>query len=308
MTYPGLLTFPSESLFPSDVPGPPPGGYSQSIQVELGDLVLTATDEFDVYWLADTLTGWYGSPSSTVQLTQKPRAPGAWVSTSRQLTPRVITLAGAVAAPTPEALTDALNRLNAAASLDATTLTVTENGVALLAIVYRQDVVLTTRVSDYAATFSIQLVAPDPRKFLTPLTATTRLPATSGGLVIPFAIPFALSATSTSGSCSLVNPGNVTGPVKLRIDGPTTGPVVTHLGTGAALVFAASLALGAGDWIDVDMEAQTVLINGQNVSRNAYVTQRGWSGFEPGLNMWDVAAVVYNAATLFTVTAAPAYE
>jgi hypothetical protein len=308
MTYPGLLTFPSESLFPSDVPGPPLGGYAQSIQVELGDLVLTATDAFGVDWLADTLTGWYGSPSSTIQLTQKPRAPGAWSSTSRQFTPRIITLAGAVYAPTPAALTDALNRLNAAASLNDTTLTVTENGVALLAIVARQDVVLTNRLSDYAATFSVQLVAADPRKFLAPLTATTRLPASSGGLIIPFAIPFDLSATSTSGMCALTNPGNITGPVKLRIDGPTTGPIVTHIGSGLALVFAASLTLASGDWIDIDMEAQTVLINGQNVSRNAYVTQRGWSGFEPGLNEWDFSAVTYNAATLLTVTAAPAYE
>jgi hypothetical protein len=83
--------------------------------------------------------------------------------------------------------------------------------------------------------------------------------------------------------------------------------VVTHAGSGKALVFSSSLVLGAGEWIDVDMEAQTVLANGQS-SRAGYITSRGWSGFEPGHNTWSFTAIGYDAASKLTVSATPAWQ
>lgn len=304
MPYPGLLTFPSASLFPGA--GTTPPTYAQACQVQLGSLVLSARDSNGVDWFPDPLVGWYGSPASTMALTQKPRSFGGWQSVSRQLVSRVIAVTGGVQSPDPASLETAMNQLNAAATLDATTFTVTENGTALLAIVYRQGEVLTQRVTDTFARWSVQLSAPDPRKFVSPVTATTRLPSTSGGLTIPFTIPFTISSTVVSGNCSLTNPGNATGPVQMRIDGPCTGPVVTHVGTGAALVFSSSLVLGAGEFLLIDMEAQSTLAQGQ-ASRNGYITSRGWSGFEPGVNVWSFTAVVPSTSALLTVTASSAW-
>ena len=198
--------------------------YAQPIEVNLGGLILTATDSAGVDWMADTLGGWYGSPASTIQLAQKPRAPGAWVSTSRQLTPRVIPISGFVQAPSPAALTDALSRLAAAASLNATALTVTEGGAAQTCTVYRQDVVLENRVSDFGADWSVQLVASDPRKSGTPIVTSTLLPATTGGITVPLVVPVVMAETVLSGACTAINPGNATGPVRMRIDGPVAGP------------------------------------------------------------------------------------
>ena len=171
---------------------------------------------------------------------------------------------------------------------------------------FRQDTVLSSPVTDTVAQFSIQLVAADPRKFSDPLTTSTRLPSSTGGLTVPFTVPFTIASTVVSGSCSLVNSGNTTGPVRLRVAGPVTGPIITHDGTGAQLVFASSLVLAAGEWIDIDMEAHTVLANG-TASRSGYITQRGWSGFEPDVNVWAFTAQAYNTAALLSVTATPAW-
>ena len=124
-----------------------------------------------------------------------------------------------------------------------------------------------------------------------------------GGLTVPYVIP----AVTATGQVSLTNRGNEPGPVRLRIDGPCVGPVVTHVSTGAQLVFASSLVLRAGEWLDVDMENRTVLANGQ-ASRNGWITSRGWSAFDPGANSWAFTATTYNPAARLTVSAVPSWK
>ena len=187
------------------------------------------------------------------------------------------------------------------------TLAVCEPHLTRYAWVRRDGPTQTAKVSPYTATWLLQLVADDPRILAAALTATTGLPAVSGGLTVPFAVPFAINSTVASGVCTLNNPGTATGPVRLRIDGPCTGPIITHVSSGAQLVFSSTLVLAVGEWIDVDMEAHTVLANGQS-SRAGYVpiTGRGWSGFDPGINSWAFTALTTGAAKL-TVTVSPAW-
>lgn len=120
-------------------------------------------------------------------------------------------------------------------------------------------------------------------------------------------ISFTIDAVTVTGQVSLVNPGNETGPVRLRIDGPCRGPVVTHVSTGAQLVFASSLVLGVGEWLEVDMEARTVLANGQ-ATRAPWITSRGWSGFTPGENTWAFTAAAFDADARLTVVATPSWK
>jgi hypothetical protein len=271
--------------------------------VSIDGLVLTAFDDAGVWWNMDTLTGWWGSSGSSLQLSQKQRAPGAWPS-PRQLTSKTIVGSGWVEAPDQASLVSAIDRLNAAAAIDARLLTVSEAGLVRSCIVYRQDEILINRFDSVRAQWSVQLAAADPRKFGAPLTASTTPPSSSGGLTIPFTIPFVIGSTVVSGTCSLTNLGNAVGPVKLRIDGPIVGPQVTHVGSGLSLTFASSLSLGVGEWIEIDTEAQTVLANGQS-SRNGWVTSRGWFGFEPGDN--DFAFSAISGSGLLRVTATPAW-
>jgi len=90
----------------------------------------------------------------------------------------------------------------------------------------------------------------------------------------------------------------------MRIDGPIVGPIITHVGSGLQLVFSASLTLGVGEFLLVDMEAHSVLAQGQS-NRSNWVTSRGWSGMEPGANTWSFAAAS-GTTGLLTVTGTPA--
>lgn len=123
--------------------------------------------------------------------------------------------------------------------------------------------------------------------------------ANVGGLTI--------DAVTVTGQVSLTNPGNDTGPLRLRVDGPCTGPVVTHVGTGDRLVFSSSLVLAAGEWLDIDMEKHQVYANGQS-SRAGYITARGWFGFDPGPNTFAFTAAQYDAASQLTVAGTPAWR
>lgn len=276
--------------------------------ITLGSLVLTGTDASGVQWGADVLQGW-GSPASTIAPVQKPRQNGAWGGLSYSKA-RSVVISGEAVAPTRALLSAAVDTLVSATDLLGTTLTVVESGLSRSLTVRRDgDVALTVKPGvDLTFWWSIQLVAVDPRKFGAALTNTTSLPSTSGGLTIPFTIPFTISATTVTGQISLTNPGNASGPVLLQINGPITGPTITHVSTGQALTFSSSLTLGTGEFITVDMERREVLAQGQAAaSRNAWVTGRGWSAFDPGLNTWAFSAPSYNTGTL-QVTATPAWQ
>jgi hypothetical protein len=273
----------------------------------LGGLPLTAVDGFGVRWSIDQkgVQGW-DSSDSTLSPKRKPRQAGAWGGLS-YVPEDPIVMAGSCVAPSELAAAVALDRLKAAVSLGETTLTVTRAGSSRWATVRRDGAVLPHWVTPYSFDWSVQVVALDPRKFGTPLTASTGLPATTGGLVLPIVLPFTLGSTVVSGQASLTNLGNISGPVTLRIDGPVTGPVITHVGTGLRLVFSASLALLAGEWLTVSMEARTAMANDQ-ANRANWITSRGWSSFEPGANTWAFTAQSYTAGAKLTITATPAWQ
>lgn len=271
----------------------------------LGTLTLDGVEESGVEWRCRPVQGWAGAPvvSSTGK---KPREHGVWAGVS-YLDARHPVLSGSVWAPSEVLLDDAIDRLNAAASLSDTTLTLHTASGDRWAIVRREGEVLAPSITPQYAEWSILLLATDPRRFAADLTASTLLPSSTGGLVIPFTIPLMISATTITGQVSLTNPGNIAGPVHLRIDGPVTGPIVTHVSSGRSLVFSSSVVLGAGEWIDVDMERREVLANG-TASRNGWVTGRGWSAFDPALNTWAFTAAVADPASLLTVTATQAWQ
>ena len=269
----------------------------------LGALNLQGMDSYGVFWLFEEAKGW-GAPNGTLAPIQKPRQSGAWAGLSYSQARPVVLMGTAVAVDAYTA-SIALDRLIDSASLDDTVLTVSESGRQRWASVRRDGEVLATWLSPTSFTYSVQVVAVDYRKFGSSLTGSTSLPQSSGGLTVPFAVPFTIAASSISGQINLINSGNEIGPVMIRIDGPCSGPVITHVGSKLALTFASSLALGVGEFLLIDMENRTVLANGQ-ASRNGYITSRGWSGFEPGPNTWAFTATSFDPASLMTVTATSA--
>ncbi len=274
------------------------------IQAAIGGVTFGEIDANGVEWHMTDLAGW-GSVASTLQLTQKPRGPGAFRSVPAFFTPRTLAPAGSVFAPSFDAASAAWDQLCAAFPLDPTVLSVTEGSRTRTMSVQRAGETLVTWLTDTTFQWSAQLSAADPRKMATALTTSTGLPSSTGGLTIPFTIPFTIASTVVSGQCSLINPGNTPGPLTLRIDGPIVGPVITHVSTGLALTFASSLTLNTGEFLLIDMEAQTALANGQS-SRNGYITSRGWFGFDPGVNQFSFTAV--SGSGQLTVTGTPAWQ
>jgi hypothetical protein len=274
-----------------------------TIQVTLGPLNLFGTDAFGVKWtLTPPLDGW-GSTKPTISPVQKPRQHGAWAGNS-YYGPRHLPATGLIRAPSQAALSAAIDRLNDACSLDDTTLTVAEDGRSRWCTVRREDEVLAPMLTPLIAKYSIQVIALDPRKMGAPLTGSTLLPSSSGGLVVPVVVPLTINSTVTSGQVSLFNPGNETGPVMASLVGPLIGPILTHVGSGLRLVFSASATIADGEFWDVDMEGHKVLAQGQ-ANRSGWITSRQWSGFEPGNNTWSLSAVSATTGSV-TITATPA--
>lgn len=280
---------------------------TDQLSFTLGGIPFGEIDEFGVDWSIEKFDGWMGATKSTSEVTQKPRQSGGWRSTGYSGA-RSIAASGRIYAPDAAALADAFDRLNDAipAGVDRT-LVVTYAGTTRWVMVQQSDDVLPGWETDVIGTWSIQVASTDWRKFGEALTGSTKLPSTSGGLTIPFTIPFTIDAVTVTGQVGLTNPGNESGPVVLRVDGPCVGPIITHASTGKALVFSSSLVLQAGEFLIIDMDARTVLANGQ-ANRAGYITSRGWSAFDPGDNTWAFTAAQYDPNSQLTVSAVPAWR
>jgi hypothetical protein len=272
--------------------------------VQIGDIVCNSdnADSAGVVWLCEEFDGW-GSPGSTLEVAQRSGDHGGWDG-SGYLKPRIISLKGMLAAPTAAAAQDALSRLNQAIPLGLSPLTITEAGLARTCMVRRQDDVIAQAVSAREHEWSAQVVAPDPRKYTAWAAASTGLPSSTGGLTWPVTWPAVWAATVTTGVLSVVNAGDIGSRPVLRIDGPCQRPRVALVGTDRVLTW--DLTLDVGQWLDVDTDRHTSLLNGQ-VSRSGMMSSRGW--FEiSGAQEIQFTADVYDPAAMLTVTYRSAWQ
>ncbi|MDQ5862714.1 MAG: phage tail family protein [Actinomycetota bacterium] len=303
MPYPSPITYPSPSLYP----GFTVGGEGRQVALD-PNFILGQTDAFGVRWSLTTLDGYDGSPSPTLNLTQRARGHGATGSESF-LTARILTLGGLIHGTDAAAIEAAFDRLNAAIKLEPFEILVLESGRIRNAMVQRQGEVIPTWHSDKLAGYSILVTAKDPRKFGDLVTATTRLPFSEGGLTFPVTFPITFTGVSGMGKVTINNPGNTQAPVWLRIDGPIPagGWTVTHLGKQQSLTFATALALGAGEFVTVDMDRREVLAQGQ-APRSGYVTSRGWFSLDPGDNDIAFSAANYSSTASLTISTKPSWS
>jgi hypothetical protein len=220
-----------------------------------------------------------------------------------------MTIEGLIIAPTHAALLDAEDRLNAAVTLEQFQMIVVHDDRLRNVMVQRHGEVIPTPITDKVASYSVLVVAKDPRKYGDLVTATTLLPSSSGGLVFPATVPVTFTGVSNTGTVRVNNPGNTQAPVWLRVDGPIPagGWTITHVGKKQSLTFATSLALAAGEFVTVDMERREVLAQGQS-ARAGYVTSRGWFSLDPGDNDIAFSAANYSSTASLTVSTKPAWS
>jgi len=112
-------------------------------------------------------------------------------------------------------------------------------------------------------TWDIHFVLQSEKPFAEDAEATivdsVALTASGGGFTIPLTIPVTFTS-SGGGTLTVSNAGDFKAYPVVRVYGPITNPVVTNNTAGKSLVFTGSIA--SGDYWEIDLFANTVLING----------------------------------------------
>jgi hypothetical protein len=282
--------------------------------VTLGALVLDQVDDAGVWWVTVDLTGWRGSPATTLQVTQRPADHGGWASANPKLVPRQMELKLYIEAPDTAAMTAAYEQLLAAAGTGPIVLQVTEDGITRQAVVHRNGDVLPTDDAGTWATYSVPLEATDPRRYGSATAVSLYLPSASGGLSWPVSWPISWPATVVSGDAVLGNAGTISAPMTITVYGPTTGstalsqPLITVTGPDGAtstLLYADTIA--PGDFLAIDCGARSVLYNGTSTRRGLLQVYGGWPTVPPGGAQISFRAGSYDSTVHADVTYRPAW-
>ncbi len=158
--------------------------------------------------------------------------------------------------------------------------------------------------SSVAFDWSLQLRAPDPRRYADAETdITLTLPTGAGtGLIPPLTPPLTLPSGVATNVATAVNAGTIATRPVVTFVGPVTNPAIANITQGRTLSFLLDIA--AGDSLTVDFDQKSVLLNGE-VSR-AWAIEPGSAWFDLGPGNNDIqyqadagtgqATIVYSSA------------
>lgn len=142
----------------------------------------------------------------------------------------------------------------------------------------------------------------DPFRYSAALNSVSiGLPEWSGGLVVPVTVPVTIPQTQVDGLAEAVSAGAYPAPLLLRIDGPVVNPSITVVSpAGVPLALSLELSIEAGQWIDINTQEQSVLLNGfVSRLRDAY---GDWPLLEPGTSEIRWRSDVYDPTAQLTVS------
>lgn len=248
----------------------------------LGGITINGgTDANGCDWILTKEAGWFASPAIKTARVDKPAARGIFRGNEFR-GGRVMTLAGSLSAPNVATLRNAQRQLFGLCPDPHLQypLTVTEeDGSATYANVALDGEILTTPVSWRSVEFSIQLVAPDPRKFSTPPAHVPIFLASpgSGGVSYPVKYPVAYGTPGSTGSAVISNAGSADADPQFQFIGPLTNPSVMRADTGDVLTYNGSLTMF--DVVTVDSATGAVLFDG--INRRALLTANNWFTIPP---------------------------
>lgn len=132
------------------------------------------------------------------------------------------------------------------------------------------------------------------------------LPSESGGLEVPFVVPFIIGATVTSGTTTITNAGTAPAGLTLRIDGPVQEPRVSlRAPDGSVKVLRYLDDLASGEYLTIRTRERTAYLQ-DAVSRRGRITG-DWFLLEPGTSEITFGAAVYDASARLTVSWQDAY-
>lgn len=249
------------------------------------DIEFGTADPNGITWLWQKLDGWDG-PDTAGGVLQKAGDHGAWPS-PQFFQARTMTWTVTASAPT-QALRDTARALlsQALPVSDLATLRYDEP-VPKVAYVRRSGRVTETYPALADVTFTIGLVAPDPRKYSAQQHSTT-VNATGGtgtGFTLPFTLPLTPPAQAPPGTAALVNAGSFETRPVITVAGPVTSPAVANVTTGQAVSWT-GLVLAATDKLVIDFGLRQGLLNGAFRPADP---QSAWWNLPPGTSTVQLA-------------------
>lgn len=155
-------------------------------------------------------------------------------------------------------------------------------------------------------TVSAAVVANDPIVYSGELNTTDpiKLPRFTGGLSVPFLVPFMVEQVRVGGAVQITNEGISDTGLLLRIDGPVDSPRVALQrpdGIVQTLRWANGLTLPENRWVDVDTAAETAYLDGL-VGASVYPGFIEWPSLPTGTSTLLFDAADRDAAGLLTAS------
>ena len=155
------------------------------------------------------------------------------------------------------------------------------------------------------ATGQLILFCPDASLKSTPAVSTQITLREGGGLTIPFTIPFDI-LPQQGGDATIINSGDMIYYPAITLSGPATSPTISNSTTGERIQFA-SIGLGTGETLTIDMKNRTIKKGTQNYMSFKVAGSEFW-GLAPGSNIITFTDTAYDARASVSVEARSAYS
>lgn len=128
---------------------------------------------------------------------------------------------------------------------------------------------------------TLQFVATDPRIFTDAETVLTTAAATAGGgRVYNRVYNLTYAAGGTGGTLIATNEGNFETRPRLKITGPCDTPKIENVTASKFLQINVNVA--AGDFLEIDTDARTILLNGTASRYSSLSSDSSWWVLDPG--------------------------
>lgn len=129
---------------------------------------------------------------------------------------------------------------------------------------------------------TLQYDATDPRLYAAETLLSTAAATAGGGRTYNRVYPLVYAAGGTGGTLLVTNLGNIPSRPVLRVLGPSTTPRIENITAGRFL--AANVAVAAGDYLEFDLDAHTVMLNGTASRYGSLISGSSWWELAPGDN------------------------
>lgn len=148
-------------------------------------------------------------------------------------------------------------------------------------------------------TVTVEFYGTDPRLYGSEESHVIGLPSASGGAEFNAVMNWQFGTVGSGSTLQASNAGTFSTPLQFRIDGPVVNPVITNTTQDRFLLF--NLTVGAGEFLLVDTDDRTILLNGTQNRYSVLDSASTWFDLNPGADEITFAGDALGTGTL-TVT------